>query len=110
MHSIKTSWLHAARETALSIDDMDEGTKKRAMLMYGHLVAFVEGRIGRIDYEFDENRNGYAAWQPLLNEMEPVYRNRGLVLLEVLTNVENWPKAGSFLDQLRGVRAAKRDV
>lgn len=71
------------------------------MLLYGHLAAYVEGRLGRVVYEFDGTRNGFAAWQRLLNEMEPVDRNRGLVLLEMLTNTDNWPKGGVFLDQIR---------
>merc|ERR1712194_477994 len=46
-------------------------------------------------------------WRALLNEMEPVDRNRGLVLLELLTSSDAWPKEGTFTDQLREFESRK---
>lgn len=75
------------------MEDMSEGTKKRSWLLNWHLAVYVEGRRGRAVYEFDGTRNGYAVW---LNDMEPVDKNRGFVLLEMLTNTDNWRKGGSW--------------
>ena len=85
----------------LDLNVLSEGTQRRANLLYGHLVSYVEGRLGRLIHQYDDERNGFKAWRTLLNEMEPVDRNRGLVLLELLTSGEGWPRDGNFLDQLR---------
>ena len=41
------------------LEGMSEGTRRRANLLYGHPVSYLEGRLGRLIRQFDEERNGF---------------------------------------------------
>ena len=75
---------------------------RRARMMYALLASFLRGRLLRVIRVHEKDRNGFAAWRDLLQEMEPRERGRGLALLVGLVSEENWPRdQPEYLDQVR---------
>ena len=93
--------IESARDAPVAFSHLTQARVVLAHQMHAFLVAFLEGRLGRIVQSHDPTRNGFEAWRCLLNEVEPVDRNRGLALLEALIGPSGWLVIGSFLDQVR---------